>query len=306
MSSLSAEARPKEDENIVETFDEYGDRFADYGFLRRVEVLRQNGNAAFQIGNYQAAIKEYDSALDRLLTVAFDKSIVIGKRKWDDVVVTRSSLHLNKSTCLLKLQLWDESAKAALECLHGSVQETLLYSDPSVRAKVRQAQQSHRASILVEDKLPTALRAKAWFRLAKCYLHLEVFDKAWEAFKKSASLTPDAAASSAALAELRASLERLRRKQACREQKRFAGFFDKLQDQGGYADAKDKARARWNNLSLEEKRRCLEELDDSGDEDSAALGGCAAANLNPPHSTEAGPTFEELMQASADAIGRCH
>ena len=36
------------------------------------------------------------------LTVAHDKSILIGKRKWNDVVVLRSTLHLNKSTCHYK------------------------------------------------------------------------------------------------------------------------------------------------------------------------------------------------------------
>ena len=38
------------------------------------------------------------------LTIAYDKSILIGKKKWNDVVVLRSTLHLNKSTCHYKLQ----------------------------------------------------------------------------------------------------------------------------------------------------------------------------------------------------------
>ena len=36
------------------------------------------------------------------LTIAYDKSILIGKKKWNDVVVLRSTLHLNKSTCHYK------------------------------------------------------------------------------------------------------------------------------------------------------------------------------------------------------------
>ena len=36
------------------------------------------------------------------LTIAYDKSIVIGKKKWNDIVVMRSTLHLNKSTCFYK------------------------------------------------------------------------------------------------------------------------------------------------------------------------------------------------------------
>ena len=38
------------------------------------------------------------------LTIAYDKSILIGKKKWNDVVVLRSTLHLNKSTCHYKFQ----------------------------------------------------------------------------------------------------------------------------------------------------------------------------------------------------------
>ena len=46
----------------------------------------------------------YDSAwLASRLTIAYDKSILIGKKKWNDVVVLRSTLHLNKSTCHYKL-----------------------------------------------------------------------------------------------------------------------------------------------------------------------------------------------------------
>merc|ERR1719356_2165476 len=89
--------------------DEYGDRFEDYGFLDRAEEHKKAGNADFQKERYEKALKEYDNALDQLLTVAYDKSIIVGKSKWNDIVVFRSLIHLNKSTCFFKLEEWVKS-----------------------------------------------------------------------------------------------------------------------------------------------------------------------------------------------------
>merc|ERR1719414_1604617 len=82
--------------------DEYGDIFEDYGFLKRAEEYKEKGNSEFKKERFERALREYDGSLEQLLTVAYDKSIVLGKRKWGDVVVLRSTVHLNKSACHYK------------------------------------------------------------------------------------------------------------------------------------------------------------------------------------------------------------
>ena len=90
--------------------------------------------------------------LSRRLTVAYDKSIVIGKKKWNDVVVLRSTLHLNKSTChykrrplsfylncFLRLKEWQKALDAALECLVGNHRDEMIFTDPQIRQKVKES-----------------------------------------------------------------------------------------------------------------------------------------------------------------------
>jgi len=265
--------------------DEYGDRFEDYGFLKRAEEHKQAGNAFFQQGRFERALKEYGGALDQLLTVAFDKSIIIGKRKWNDVVIFRSTVHLNKSACHFKLQNWQDSATEALECLHGNLRETLMYSDPHIRAKVRESERKHGGTASggagsVEDKLPRLSRAKAWFRLSKCYANLDYLDRAKDAMAKALEMCDD----KALLAELSqhgGRIEALERRQKQRQRDQFKGFFEKLQDRGGYVDSKDEVRAKWDSLDYDEKFRRVEELDDSDAEDGALLRLAAATDGRP-------------------------
>merc|ERR1719183_1692194 len=78
--------------------DEYGEPFEDYGFLKRAEEFKAIGNADFKKERYEKALNEYAKALDQLITVEHDKSLLISKPKWEDVVVLRSTIHLNIST----------------------------------------------------------------------------------------------------------------------------------------------------------------------------------------------------------------
>lgn len=252
--------------------DEYGDIFEDYGFLKRVEEHKEKGNSEFKRERYERAMKEYDMALEDLLTVAYDKSIVLGKRKWNDIVVLRSTIHLNKSTCHYKLERWQDAADEAHECLVGNVRDEQMFTDPHIRAKVKQAEKKYGRSdvTLVEQRLPRALRAKAWFRLSRCYLHLEYVDKAKDTMAKALEMCDD----DDLLGEMTQHslrLEALERHQKERQKKQFRGFWDKLQDRGGYverrAEKEAQRQAEWDNLNYEEKFSKVQELDDSEDED---------------------------------------
>merc|ERR1719343_628179 len=71
--------------------DEYGEKFEDYGFLKRAEEFKASGNDNFKKERYEKAMCEYNKALDQIITIEHDKSIIIGNRKWQDVVALRST-----------------------------------------------------------------------------------------------------------------------------------------------------------------------------------------------------------------------
>eukprot|EP00931_Biecheleriopsis_adriatica_P005504 TRINITY_DN107014_c0_g1_i1.p1 TRINITY_DN107014_c0_g1~~TRINITY_DN107014_c0_g1_i1.p1 ORF type:complete len:481 (+),score=126.55 TRINITY_DN107014_c0_g1_i1:62-1444(+) len=247
--------------------DEYGDLFEDYGFLKRAEASKAAGNEAFKKDRYEKALEEYDKAVESLLTVAHDKSILIGKRKWNDVIVLRSTLNLNKSTCHYKLKNWQASLDAALECLVGSHRDEMLFTDPHIRQKVKESDRKHGhlGVTYVEHRLPRITRAKAWFRVSQCYGHLDFIDKAQDALAKALeSCEDDSLMAELSQHSLRLdTLERLARDQ---QKKKFAGFWDKLQDRGGYAedgsrqDSKD--AEKWDKLNYWERFKTVEEVEE--------------------------------------------
>lgn len=252
--------------------DEYGDRFEDYGFIKRAEEHKLMGNADFQKERFEKALKEYECAHDQLLTVAHDKSIVIGKRKWNDVVVMRAMIHLNKSACHYKLKNWSPAADAAQECLMGNVREEMMYTDPTIRAKVKAAEKSHGKSevAFLEEKLPKGTRSKAWFRLSRCYANLGHLDRAKEALAKAMEHCED----KQTLAEMNQHalrVDTLEKQQKQKQKQQFKGFFEKLQDRGGYVDAKTATKAKWDTLDYNTKLRLIEELDDSDGDDEVLM-----------------------------------
>lgn len=230
--------------------DEYGDLFEDYGFLKRAEEYKASGNEAFKKQRYESAMQKYNEALDQLLTVAHDKSIVIGQKKWNDVVVLRSLIHLNLSTCHFKLKDWEKSATQAQECLVGNMREESMMTDPHLQLKLkgeaRKKGTSGVHSLLLEQRLPRLTRAKAWFRLSQCYANLDYIDRAKDSLAKALEACDDeqllAETSQHALR-----LEVLEKEQKERQKKQFAGFFDKLQERGGYASAGQQKKAEEMN-----------------------------------------------------------
>lgn len=266
-----ASAEPDSDDDVLELRkDEYGERFEDYGFLRRAEDHKQQGNTDFSKDRYEKALKEYECSLDQLLTVAHDKSIIIGKRKWNDVVVLRSTIQLNRSACHFKLGEWQKSADAALECLIGNVREEMMYTDPKIRAKVKEAEAKSgklaESATTLEQKLPKATRAKAWFRLARCRTNLGHLDRAKEALAKALEVCED----TQTLAEMNQHalrLDTLEKREKQKQKQQFKGFFEKLQDRGGYVDAKTQTKAKWDTLDYAQKVKQIEELDDSDGDD---------------------------------------
>jgi len=234
--------------------DEYGDFFEDYGFLKRAEEHKAKGNEEYKKERFERSIKEYDKALDQLLTVAHDKSITIGKRKWNDVIVLRSTLHLNKSTCHFKLQNWQKALDETLECLMGNMREEMMFTDPHIRQKVKTSERKdgHQAVTYVENRLPRATRAKAWFRASQCYAHMDYLERAKEALAKSLEMADDQQLLSE-LSQHSLRIDHLEKQQKERQRKQFRGFWDKLQERGGYVDKKPKAVAQWDSLNYEER-----------------------------------------------------
>ena len=123
------------------------------------------------------------------LTIAYDKSIVIGKKKWNDIVVMRSTLHLNKSTCFYKphpqltfleimeqgvfvprLKDWQQSLDAALECLVGNHRDEMLFTDPHIRQKLKESEAWPRKSRPVAVLyLYATSRAKVRAKIGSCW-----------------------------------------------------------------------------------------------------------------------------------------
>uniref|UniRef100_A0A7S4QXF0 Uncharacterized protein n=1 Tax=Alexandrium monilatum TaxID=311494 RepID=A0A7S4QXF0_9DINO len=285
--------------------DEYGDMFEDYGFLTRAEEHKERGNSEFKRERYERAMKEYDMALENLLTVAYDKSVVLGKRKWNDVVIMRSTIHLNKSTCHYKLERWQQAADEANECLLGNVRDEQMFTDPHIRAKVKEAERKHGRSdvTLVEHRLPRPLRAKAWFRLSRCFAQILHLDRAKEAMAKALEMCDD----DGLLAEMSQHslrIDVLERQQKERQKKQFKGFWDKLQDRGGYlergAEKEALRKAEWDNLNYEERFNKAQELDMSDDDEDDAMP-ALHFSAPPPRQAEAEAVqadFEEYLSQS--------
>lgn len=297
---MSAGADFDSDEEPELRTDEYGERFEDYGFLKRADEHKQAGNADFKKDRFEKALKEYECALDQLLTVAHDKSIIIGKQKWNDVIVLRSTIHLNKSACQFKLKNWQGAADAALECLMGNIHEEMMFTDPAIRAKVKQSQQKHgnSDSPFLEQKLPKATRAKAWFRLSKSHANLGHLDRAKEALAKAKENQEDRQGLTE-MNEHALRIEALDKQQKQRQKQQFKGFFEKLQERGGYVDTKTVAKAHWDTLDYAQKLKQVEELDDS-DGDDACLP--ISDPVVPGASVEAGLSFEQCLEQRSDPV----
>lgn len=242
--------------------DEYGELFEDYGFLQRAEESKALGNDAFSKERYEKAIVAYDDALEQLLTIAYDKSILIGKKKWNDVVVLRSTLHLNKSTCHYKLKEWQKSLEAALECLVGNHRDEMMFSDPHIRQKIKESERKngHVGATLLEFRLPRITRAKAWFRVSQCYGHLDFLDKAKDALAKALEACDDQGLI-AEISQHSLRLDTLERLQKDKQKKQFAGFWDKFQDRGGYSEEKTQSQD-WDKLKYWERFKHVEDYEE--------------------------------------------
>lgn len=284
---------PVDGDDVPLRKDEYGDLFEDYGFLKRAEDYKKRGNEAFKRDLFEAALKEYDSALDQLVTVAFDKSITIGKRKWHDVVILRSTIHLNKSTCYFKLQQWQKSLQEAMECLIGNAREELMLADPQIRQRVLQAQQESGeiALTLLEKRLPRMTRAKAWFRASLCHANLLFLDRARETLQQAIENCDDEQLQ-VELSQHGTRIGLLERQQKQRQKRQFRGFWDKLQGGAGYAPAKD-----WDYLQYDERFREAEQEAAQDEVEEAA----ARLHIKPPEPQE---ISQEEVEAVQQAFAR--
>ncbi|CAE8586187.1 unnamed protein product [Polarella glacialis] len=242
--------------------DQYGEIFEDYGFLERAELSKIAGNEAFRKERYEKALSDYDVTLEQLLTVAYDKTITVGRQKWNDVVILRSTVLLNKSTCHYKLKQWQKSLAEAKECLHGNVRDEMLFTAPHIRQKVKESDRrhGHLGVTFVEHRLPRLIGAKAWFRISQCYGHLEYLEKATDALAKALEMCDDPDLMPE-LAQHSFRIDTLERLQRERQKKQFQGFWDKLQDRGGYAESNNNTEDHWDKLNYANKFRNAEEFE---------------------------------------------
>jgi len=179
---------------------------------------------------------------------------------------------LNKSPCYFKLRSWTEAVDSAQEFLIGNPRDQMMYTDPRIRAKIKEAQkeQGFSGMTLLEDRLPRTLRAKAWFRLSQCYTNQGYSERAREAAAKAREFCDDSEMS-AELTRHSRQIGALEGSQRSRQKKQFRGFFQKLQDRGGYLDEAAQRKVRLEGLTYQQKLRYLEQLDDSDDDEDLRL-----------------------------------
>mmetsp|Transcript_380 Transcript_380/g.1198 ORF Transcript_380/g.1198 Transcript_380/m.1198 type:complete len:334 (+) Transcript_380:107-1108(+) len=251
--------------------DEHGEAFQDFGFLARAEGHKATGNVDFGHGNFEAALREYEAALQLLGTIAEDRSMVIGQKKWDEIVVLRSVIHLNKSACFYKLKSWQDAIREASRCLTGNVQMEKARTHPHILASARPSDIPQ-----VDPRLVGATRTKAWLRMSECYLHLGHFGRARHAAVKAMQACGDDGARSR-ISQHSERIAALAQKEQRKQRARFQGFWEKLEQQGGYAkreaSRRGQATSGWGGLSPAEKLQHAEALDGSGGESESDFEG---------------------------------
>lgn len=265
--------------------DEYGEVFEDYGFLTRAQEKKEAGNRHFQRERYAEALKQYEEALMDCITLSGDPSIKLSKKKWVDIVIFRATVHLNKSTCYFKMRDYRQSCSCAVECIIGNAREQSMFSDPHIRKKLKTGERKEGtvgAQVLVEKRLPKWLRAKAWFRMSQCYCNLEYCDRAKEALAKSLEMAEGGLVDQIQVQMAR--IEAVEKECDRKQRKQFSGFFNKLQDRGGYMEEHGEQRGpQWDSLNYEERFKKIQELDDSDDEgDSRVSSGVNTPKKPPP------------------------
>lgn len=238
------------------------------GFLGRVEEHKKAGNAAFGKQDFAGAVAEYDAGLQLLVTVAEDRAIVIGQKKWNQVIVLRALLHLNKSACHCKTGAWREAVADASACLQGNLPTETKLTHPHILSAAK------RSSIPdVDPRLSAAVRSKAWFRLSEGYLRLGYFARAKHAAARALGACEDEKLR--ALVDGHSQKVDALAKRAKRQQLRhFRGYWTKLeQQQGGYVkrdlSKRGQTKSKWEGLGAAERLQHVNALDGSdGDSDS--------------------------------------
>jgi len=311
-----------EDAPLQPKKDEQGDLFLDFGFLARAEACKAAGNIAFKSDSFDQALLEYDGALALLKTLAQDPSIKVGKKKWDDIVVLRSTIYLNKSACQYKLKNWGLAIEDASACLVGNVREDV--KNAALHVQKRWEELSEKMAWLsvpeVDRRLPRATCAKAWFRLTKCHANLGYPDRAKYVAAKALKAC-DSKDLRTEILQFSKPFDSMVRRQKAMQKKQYQLLWKKLDMEGGYMpkkfDRKSRARDQFGSLGNADKVKHLEELDgsdgDSDDDfdisgDGVALEGkkdlLAIGGREPQQRTEEAPVqsqvgynFTEVMSA---------
>mmetsp|Transcript_74251 Transcript_74251/g.150800 ORF Transcript_74251/g.150800 Transcript_74251/m.150800 type:complete len:351 (+) Transcript_74251:82-1134(+) len=304
--------------------DQYGDLFLDFGFLQKAEDCKASGNAAFKKDQFDEALLEYDAALALLKTLAEDPSIKLGKRKWDDIVILRSTIHLNKSACHYKAKSFGPAIEEASACLVGNVREDV--KNAALHVQRRWEELSEKKAWLsvpeVDRRLPKSMCAKAWFRLTKCHARLGYPDRA-KYVAAQALKCCDSKDLRTEILQFSKPFDSMVARQKAMQKKKYNVLWKKLDMEGGYMpkkfDRKSRAQDQFSSLKAVDKVRHLEELDGSdGDSDDdfdlaadsgaalegktglLALGGAGEAAQRPqeaPVQSQVGYNFGQVMSA---------
>merc|ERR1711948_212536 len=118
-----------------------------------------------------------------------------------------------------------------------------------------------------EKRLPKVTQAKAWFRMAKCYAQMGFPIRAQHIILKAREVCDGDKMMMEEISTLWKQVSVVKKKQKEKQAKQFEGYFEKLGNQGGYMTKKMTKSHKYGQMTLEQKVRHLERLDDEDGED---------------------------------------
>jgi len=219
----------------------------DYGLMERCAQRRAEGNALVSNADYEAAKAMYDKALQDVDTLYSDPKVNLSQEKVVEIIQLEAAAKVNKALCLLKLGDPRGCIEAAREVASG----------PSpVPTRVRSCIDGS-----YSDQIRPNLLDKATLRMIQGHVALQDFDQAEmliETALDNESRCPDL--HKTFKLEMK-KVKKLKKQALQGDKKKWAGFFSKLEEGGGYMTAEDEARIK---KDLEEEKRKLAEPENNG------------------------------------------
>mmetsp|Transcript_81366 Transcript_81366/g.230516 ORF Transcript_81366/g.230516 Transcript_81366/m.230516 type:complete len:332 (+) Transcript_81366:63-1058(+) len=289
-----APQEPESDDEKLLSKDKYGEAFKDYGFLKCAEEHRSLGNEQYKDQSFQRALQEYEAALQLLTAIAEDRAITVGEQMWDDIIVFRSLVQLNKSACHHKLGQWAEAIDAAVACLAGNLPVELQHTYPHILANTRPQDIP-----TVDTRVPKPARAKAWFRISDCQLRLGFFARAKSSAAKAAKVCESDSTRKMLAAHSKRILAVEKRERLHQKQQ----YWGKMEAQGGYVKQDSSSRARRHRRGAPGPAD-REALDGSDGDSNSDFEGVAEADPAKPMKPMIAWEAPESREAGAQLAGQ--